>query len=453
MSLRVRFALAASLAVALAVIAASVAAYVVTRDNLVSQIDSTLDQRVAAYRTIVSGSQRVPPDINPPSPAFATSVYVQFVYAGGQVQVLPGSRQLLPAIAGARAVAAGRRQAFFTTITVDGRPVRVETSRLIPGVAMQAALSLSATESTLSTLRDALIAISLGGIALATLAGVLIARAALRPIQRLTRAAEHVSQTRNLAERIDARSGDELGRLAVAFNTMLAALEQAGDRQRQLIADASHELRTPLTSLRTNVEVLARSDGLDPAARQRLLDDLVAQIEEMTVLVGDVVDLARGEEQAHELEPVRLDLLAGAAVDRAAGRRPAVEFRLEAVQTTVVAAPQRLDRAVSNLLDNAAKWSPPGAVVEVTVASGSLSVRDHGPGIEPADLPHVFERFYRSAGARGLPGSGLGLAIVRQVAESGGGSVLAENADDGGARLVLELPAEPVAPISPPATV
>ena len=453
MSLRVRFALAASLAVALAVIAASVAAYVVTRDNLISQIDATLNQRVSAYRTAVAGSQRVPLDVNPPSPAFATTVYVQFVYADGQVQVLPGSRQLLPGIAGVRAVAAGARPAFFTTITVDRRPVRVETSRLIPGVAMQAALSLSGTQSTLSTLRDALIAITLGGIALATLAGVLIARAALSPIRRLTQTAEHVSRTRNLAERIDARSGDELGRLAVAFNTMLAALEQAGDRQRQLIADASHELRTPLTSLRTNVEVLARSDGLEPAARQRLLDDLVAQIEEMTVLVGDVVDLARGEEQAHELEPVRLDLLTGAAVERAAGRRPAAVFRLEMVQTTVVAAPQRLDRAVSNLLDNAAKWSPPGAVVEVTVAAGSLSVRDHGPGIEPADLPHVFERFYRSASARGLPGSGLGLAIVRQVAESSGGAVRAENADGGGARLTLELPAEPLAPISPPAVV
>ncbi|HUZ83521.1 MAG TPA: HAMP domain-containing sensor histidine kinase [Gaiellales bacterium] len=440
MSLRARLALVASAAVAVGVVAASVLAFVVTRNDLVGQIDSTLSQRVAVYRAAVSRFHQLPPSLNPQSPAFATTPYVQFVLSDGSVQVVRGARQLLPVDTAAQRVAGGSQGSYLATVTVDGKPVRVLTAQLLPGVAMQAALSLSATDSTLTTLRNELVVISLVGIAMASLAGLLIARAALQPIRRLTATAETVSRTRNLAERIDVRSRDELGRLAAAFNSMLAALEAAGHRQRQLVADASHELRTPLTSLRTNVEVLARAGGMSETARQALLADVVAQLEEMTVLVGDVVDLARGEEHEQEAEDVRLDLVARESVDRADRRLPGVEFRLDARPSTVHAAPARLERAVANLLDNAAKWSPPGGLVEVTVDAGTVVVCDHGPGFEPDDLPHVFERFYRSARARGLPGSGLGLAIVRQVAETGGGSVRAENADGGGARLVLTLP-------------
>jgi two-component system sensor histidine kinase MprB len=442
MSLRARFALGAAVAVAVALVAASVTVYEVTRQNLVGQVDSTLQQRVDAFH----GSQGGIPRTNPASPAFATTPYVQFISADGTIGVLPGSRRQLPPTRSAEQVAAGRRGAYYTSTTVGGNPVRVFTARFEPGWAIQAALTLSPTNSELDSLRNDLILICLVGVGLAVAAGILIAQAALQPIRRLTATAETVTQTRDLSARIDVRARDELGRLAVAFNTMLGALEAAGERQRQLIADASHELRTPLTSLRTNVEVLARSDGMAESARQELLSDVVGQIEEMTVLVGDVVDLARGEESEHEAEDVRLDLLVREAVDRAARRRPGVDFRVDVSPTTVHAAPARLDRAVSNLLDNAAKWSPHDGVVEVSVAHGMLAVRDHGPGFDPADLPHVFERFYRSARSRGLPGSGLGLAIVRQVAETSGGAVRAENADGGGARLVFELPEPGVQP-------
>ena len=234
---------------------------------------------------------------------------------------------------------------------------------------------------------------------------------------------------------------------------MLNALESSLDAQRQLVADASHELRTPLASMRTNIEVLTHSDLIADDERRELLADVVSQLEELTGLVGDLVDLARDAE--HELEPaavVRLDIVVAEVVDRVRPRAGTVGFELEASPTRVWAVERRVERAVSNLLDNAVKWSPPGATVEVRVAEGEVSVRDHGPGIGENDLPHVFDRFYRSTTARGLPGSGLGLAIVRQVAEGGGGSVAAENAEGGGARLVLRLPAAvEAAPVPTPA--
>jgi two-component system sensor histidine kinase MprB len=250
-----------------------------------------------------------------------------------------------------------------------------------------------------------------------------------------------VTATRDLSRRIADGRTDELGRLAASFNTMLGALEQSIAAQRQLVADASHELRTPLTSLRTNVEVLAYAGGLDEVARGQLIADLVGQIEEVTRLVEDVVELARDQEQPMDVEELRLDLLVRDAMARVARHHPSMQFEPLLQETIVAGAQQRIDRAVTNLLDNAAKWSPEGGIVEVLVGDGSVTVRDHGPGIAPDDLPHVFDRFYRSAQARGMPGSGLGLAIVRQVAESHGGSVLAESASGGGAILRLSLPA------------
>ncbi|HLK42356.1 MAG TPA: HAMP domain-containing sensor histidine kinase [Thermoleophilia bacterium] len=444
MSLRARFALGAAVAVAVALVAASVTVYEVTQNNLLNQVDSTLQQQVGMEQAAAArcGPCVTHPSFVPPSTPLSTTPYIQLVSSTGRILVYLNDRQVLPLTPKAVAVASGRQRSFIATTTIDGTSVRVLTAPLGSGFpyAVQAALSLSSTDSELGSLRNDLILICLIGIGLAVAAGVLIAQAALQPIRRLTSTAESVSQTRDLSERIDVRAHDELGRLAVAFNTMLAALESASERQRQLIADASHELRTPLTSLRTNVEVLARSDGMAEGDRQELLTDVVSQIEEMTVLVGDVVDLARGEEIEPEAEDVRLDLLVREAVDRASRRRPGVDFQLQTTESSVHASPARLERAVSNLLDNAAKWSPSGGVVEVSVAGGALTVRDHGPGFEPDDLPHVFERFYRSAEARGLPGSGLGLAIVRQVAETSGGTVRAENAEGGGARLVLQLP-------------
>jgi two-component system sensor histidine kinase MprB len=223
---------------------------------------------------------------------------------------------------------------------------------------------------------------------------------------------------------------------------MLAELERAVDAQRQLVADASHELRTPLTSLRTNIEVLAHPNGLPGVDRRRLLADVVAQLDELATLVGNLVDLARDEEPGPTDESLRLDLLATDAVERARRRAPDRSFSTEFEPCVVRGVRERLDRALDNLLDNAAKWSPEDGEVEVTVTSdGEVCVCDHGPGIDPVDAPRVFDRFYRSAGARGTAGSGLGLAIVRQVAEAHGGSAEAEVAPGGGALLRISLPA------------
>ncbi len=205
------------------------------------------------------------------------------------------------------------------------------------------------------------------------------------------------------------------------------------------MVDASHELRTPLTSLRTNIEVLASDRTLPPGERERLLIDVVDQLGEMTTLISELIELARGEQHPKETEDVRLDLVAADAVERTRRNRPGLKFKTELNESLVHGVPRTIERAVANLLDNAAKWSPPGGVVEVTVRDGEVTVRDHGPGIEDEDLPYVFDRFYRASSARGLPGSGLGLAIVRQVAEAHGGQVVAERADGGGTIMRLRL--------------
>ncbi len=220
---------------------------------------------------------------------------------------------------------------------------------------------------------------------------------------------------------------------------MLGALEESARAQRQLVADASHELRTPLTSLRTNIEVLARHE-LPEAERERILGEVVVQLTEMTALIAELVELARGDAQPLEPEDVRLDLLVADAVGRAQRNSPTVDFRLDADESLVYGVPSRIERAIGNLLDNAGKWSPDGSVVDVTVRDGEVTVRDRGPGIADDDLPFVFDRFYRAPAARGMPGSGLGLSIVRQVAEAHGGVVTAERANGGGALMRLRLP-------------
>jgi two-component system sensor histidine kinase MprB len=303
-------------------------------------------------------------------------------------------------------------------------------------------------DNALYKLRIGLGVLALAGIALAVFLSRLATRHAVRPVADLTETAEHVARTRDLSHRIEAEGDDELARLAGSFNTMLEALDASQRAQRQLVADASHELRTPLTSLRTNLEVLGSNRKLDPADRERLRRDLVAQLEELGELVGDLVELARdGEAPCEPLEPLRLDELVAAAVQRAQRHAPQVVFAAELEPCVVAGERARLDRAVANLLDNAAKWSPAGATVAVRLCDGELTVCDHGPGIDPADLPYVFDRFYRATAARGRAGSGLGLAIVRHVAERHGGSVRAEQAEGGGALLRLALPVSHPIPI------
>ncbi len=373
--------------------------------------------------------------------------YVQFIQSNGQVLRSEGRGSLLPITAATRAVAAGRRDAFFSDATVAGTSVRVLTERASEGGVWQVALPLTDVDSTLTHLKLVLALVCLGGIALAAALGLLVSRAALVPVRRLTRAAERVARTQDLGHRIEAGEEDELGRLAGSFNTMLAALERSRLAQRQLVSDASHELRTPLTSVQANLDALAIGEELPARERARILAAAQAQLRELTVLVGDLVDLSKTEVEAVEVEDVRLDLAAAGAIERARLHAPECRFLLDAEPCLVRAAPARLERAIANLLDNACKWNPPtppagraGDPIEVRVRDGVLEVRDRGPGIATEDLPRVFDRFYRAPGARARLGSGLGLAIVRQMAEAHGGAVHAANDPDGGARLTLELP-------------
>ena len=323
---------------------------------------------------------------------------------------------------------------------VNGTHVRVLTSPVGGGLAVQVARPLDEVDRSLHRLGFILIVVTVSGVGLAAGLGALVARAAVAPVRRLTEATEHVTSTTDLTQRIDAGGKDELARLATSFNAMLEALATSLASQRQLVADASHELRTPLTSIRTNVEVLARGDELDDEHRKAVLKDVIAEIDELTTLISDLVELARGSEPEAVIEDVRLDDVVGRALDRASKHAPNLRFVAVLEPALVRGVPARLDRAVSNLLDNAAKWSPPDGLVEVTVKEGEVLVRDHGPGIDEEDLPHVFDRFYRARSARGKAGSGLGLAIVRQVAESHGGTASAERPEGGGTLMRLKLP-------------
>jgi two-component system sensor histidine kinase MprB len=437
-SLRTRLALASAAALAVTVALASIAGYFVVRGELRGEVDSALRSRADAITRDLFG----PPgdfdaDIPPPFLGGAGG-YVQFVSADGEVRRPPGDTVALPVTDRVLEVAAGDRGAFFSDADVAGTHVRILTEQLEPGVAFQLPRPLTEVDTVLRRLRVILFFGSLGGVVLAAGLGLLIARAALGPVRRLTETTESIAETRDLGERVEATGTDELSRLARSFNTMLGALDESLRAQRQLVADASHELRTPLTSLRTNIELLARG-GLARRERERALDDAQTQLAELSALVADVVELAREGEAQPMLDDVRLDRVVADEVHRAERRAPPVRFETRLEELVVHGDRDRLHRAVANILDNAVKWSPRGSVIEVEVGAQGLTVRDHGPGIAPEDLPFVFDRFYRAPAARGTPGSGLGLAIVRKVAELHGGSVSAERADGGGTRVRLKL--------------
>ncbi len=437
LTLRRRLALACAGAAAVVVLAGSLLGYSLVRDALRQEVDESL--RAAAREAAVvpppAGSDRLVPADPLQGPVVSFEVTAP-------PSAEPTSVPLPGALVSTR----------FEDRRIDGIHARVLQARYAGGAAVQLARPLTEVDEVLERLRLGLLALVLGGIAAAALLGRLAGRAALAPVGELTGAAEHVATTRDLSRRIRAGDGgDELSRLAGAFNTMLAALDRSQRAQRQLVADASHELRTPLTSLRTNLEVLTDPrDALDARDREKLRADVVAQVEELGELVGDLVDLARDDEPVvDEQEDVRLDAVVAAAVERARRHGPAVVFVTDVQPCLVRGSPARLHRAVANLLDNAAKFAGAAGPVEVRLrADGELTVRDHGHGIAPDDLPHVFDRFWRAEAARGRPGSGLGLAIVRQTAEAHGGTVEAEAAPGGGALLRLRLPAEPAAGLS-----
>jgi two-component system, OmpR family, sensor histidine kinase MprB len=440
-SFRARLALAAAAAVALAVILASVTVYLVVRSELRGTLDGALRDRAAQIqheplRAFQAGDQAF---LEPGPQLGGAPGYFQVVSADGDTIRLPNETVELPVTEDVRSVASGQKDGFLSDADVAGVHVRVITVPYDEGLAIQIARPLTEIDHSLSRIRTFLFVIAAIGIALAAGLGLAVARTALAPVRRLTGATEKVTETRDLSERIEASGTDELSRLAASFNTMLAALEESTRAQQQLVGDASHELRTPLTSLRTNVEVLAGGRELPEGERQRLLHDIVEQLNEMTTLVAELSELARGELEPGEAEDVRLDLLAADAVERTRRNRPNVEVVADLEESVVHGVPASIERAVANLLDNAAKWSPSAGRVELSVKDGEVVVRDHGPGIDESDLPYVFDRFYRASSARGLPGSGLGLAIVRQVAESHGGQVVAERAEGGGTRVTLRL--------------
>jgi two-component system sensor histidine kinase MprB len=455
LTLRSRIAAVASLSVALAILAAAIGVYVAVRADLRSQLDSSLRQRAQAFLgggppgpSALGGVQSPtpPPDGDgegfphavQPRPYGAPTGYVQFIAPGGEVFVPGGQgsqRQIAPTARDLAIAASGSGTAVVDR-SVRGTRLRVLTAGAGFRGAVLVALPLAEVDHELSRLELLLAAIGLVGIALAAALGVLVARTALAPIARFTRRAEQLSGGLDLSQRVDVGAGrDELGRLAQSFNATLDALERSLEARRQLIADAGHELRTPIASLRANIQVLGEADRLAPQERESLRRDVIDELDELTGLIGDVIELARGSAPESVRAEVSLDALVQDAVERARRRAGEVRFELDLQPTLVHADAPAVGRAISNLLENARRWSPRRGAVEVHLRDGELTVRDHGPGFSEDDLSLVFERFYRAQDARRLPGSGLGLAIVRQAAEAHGGYARAENAPDGGALL------------------
>jgi two-component system sensor histidine kinase MprB len=350
----------------------------------------------------------------------------------------------LPVTERARALAAAGRGRRFDDMHVDGTHLRVLTVGIGQFGAAQIARPLTEVDNSLHRVLLIMFVMAAAGIALAAFMGGGVARAALAPVRRFTSGTERIAASGDVSRRMEADGDDELARLARSFNATLDELERSVEAQRNLVADAGHELRTPISSIRANIQLLEDADRLPEHELAAVRRDIVQELDELTALVADVVELARGTKPvAAEVDDVRLDEVVEQLVERARRRfGNRVPFDVDAEPTLVRGQQERIARAVSNLLDNARKWSPPGGLVEVTLRDGELTVRDHGPGFDHDDIPHVFDRFFRSARARSMPGSGLGLAIVRQAVDATGGWVRAENAPGGGAVVRLRFGSE-----------
>jgi two-component system sensor histidine kinase MprB len=449
-SFRARLSTLVALAVGLTLAVAAAASYFAVSHELFSQVDSSLQSDVVIAQSLSPGGgldpQRVAVFLRRNHDSFlqviGTDRSVAFTSIGN------GEGPAMPVSAAQAALAPTAHGYSITTVDFEGQSYRVITEGGYVGLngqqyAVQIARPLSDIEHTLGDLRTILWLVALAGVAAAVGLGYLVGRATIRPVERLTAAAEHVAATQDLEAVIEEQGDDELARLARSFNAMLAALAASRRQQAQLISDAGHELRTPLTSLRTNIEVLSRVPDLPDKDRAELMADVHAQLQELTTLIGDVVELAREDEVQSEPIEVRFDTVVGRAVERARRRAPGIVFDVHLTPGSIRAQPALLERAVLNVLDNAVKWSPPEGHVAVWLQRGdrwTLDVRDSGPGIAAADLPKVFDRFYRADSARALPGSGLGLAIVRQVVESHGGTVSASSPPGGGTTMHIELP-------------
>ena len=437
MSLRLRVALLTALAVVVVEVAIVASIYAFASYRLYAKVESDLRDRAATLRPVVAASGGLPPlptTQDPGRPPFLPRVIA------GDGRVLSSRSTVdLPVSGSARAVAAGDLSSWIEILRVGTDSYDVLTVGVGEGRALQVAHSLAAEEEVLGQVLLASIALAVVGLIAAPLAGAAVATAALAPLRRLSRVAQRVTQTGDPTERVGMSGGDELALFAKSFDAMLDRLntsvkevERAQRAQRQLVADASHELRAPLATLRANVALLGLGDEAPIGDREQLIVDTLAGIEDLTTLVGQLIDLAREDDRVHERAPVQLDQLVFEEIDRARQRYPKVEFQADLDPTVVSGDTQALGRAVANLVDNAGKWSPPGATVRVRLHDATLEVTDEGPGIDASDLPHIFERFYRGAQAREIPGSGLGLAIVAQVMRTHGGEVSAQPAEGGG---------------------
>jgi len=453
LSLRKRIGILAAFAAGISVLLISVGAYWTVRVSLTRQLDSTL---MTNARNLV-GTRYTDPGwlANQTLSQSSDTRVMDLVVADGQWTVVaPRRSPNLPNLdSGSRpelAVALGQLNHSVRTVSGqsgDRTRYRVVALPAGHGVAFVLAQPMTDNERLVTRLGLLMAGLSVIGIAIAAWAGFAVARSGLRPIGDLTSGTEHVARTGELMP-VPVHGDDELARLARSFNTMLAALGASRERERRLIADAGHELRTPLTSMRTNIELLAQDDAatdghqLTPEDRRAIISDVRAQIEELTVLIGDLVELSRDQPGA-QVGPLDLVEVVDRALERVRRRAPGLRFAVETTPWPMVGDPQSLERAVTNLLDNAAKWSPPGGTIVVSLHEGVLTVADQGPGISDADLPHVFDRFYRSEEARAKPGSGLGLSIVAQAVARHGGSVTAGRSPGGGAEFAVRLPGLP----------
>ncbi|WP_306796506.1 HAMP domain-containing sensor histidine kinase [Nocardia sp. XZ_19_369] len=448
-SLRARIALFCVVAIAVALAGMGMAAYVVVAHEL----DRSLDLGLRREATRISRTVATDPEVataSGPCRYLTAPSCVQVVGADGRIESEHDPNQPLPVDAATAAVAAGTRPAYFSDIRLDGYPLRMYTAPLRSGSAVQIAQRADPVDTSLRRVAYALLAAAAVGTLLAIGAGFVVARRAVAPVTTLTRAAERIASTRDPRQHITVTGPDELRSLASSFNTMLDELDQALTAERnsraaqhRLIADASHELRTPLTALRTNIDLLRRAARLSGEQLDETASALRIQSEELSGLVTDLIDLARADDPAaapESFEELRLDLLVADCVRTAERHWPTLTFESELEPVTISGAHARLVRAVTNLLDNGAKFSPHEGVVQIALRHNELTVRDHGPGIPPEDLPRIFDRFYRSTTARAKPGHGLGLAIVQQVAALHGAEVTAESAPGGGALFRLTFP-------------
>jgi two-component system sensor histidine kinase MprB len=444
-SLASRVILMTTMAVCFSVALVSLGAYVTVKMSLESSLDNSLLER--AHRA--SDSLQLAQMTNNQVPSWATGAAdVRIFVVENDGHAFTTDATTSPPPLGEPEIAVARRQSSSSvrTVSVGGQDYRVVAVPYLDRYAVVLAQNMAPQERVLKKLGAVMLLFGLAGVIGAAAAGWAVARNGLRPVRRLTRNVERIARTENL-QPLPVEGDDEIARLAAAFNDMLVALSAARDRQRRLVADAGHELRTPLTSLRTNLDLLLQADatgGLDDAARSELLEDVRAQIEEMSTLVGDLVELARDEPLRPVVEKVDLAEVVDRAVARARRRGGGLTFEVDTEPWWVVGESASLERAVTNLLDNAVKWSPADGTVRIRLNHGTLTVDDEGPGIAATDRDHVFERFYRSEESRSMPGSGLGLSIVRQVVERHAGNVRVDETDHGGTRMVIQLPGAPL---------